>query len=115
MPPPRLSEDQAIRALTALGQETRLRVFRELVRRGTEGLTAGEIARQADVLPNTLSSNLAILVHAGLIRSAREGRSIRYFADFTGVQGMLAYLMEDCCGARPELCQPVLDRIGCDC
>ena len=46
---------------------------------------------------------------------AREGRSVRYFADFEGIRGLLAFLMEDCCGGAPELCKPVLEAIACDC
>jgi hypothetical protein len=62
-----------------------------------------------------MSANLGILARAGLIRSVREGRSIRYFADMEGMRGLLAFLMEDCCGGCPELCQPVIDEIACAC
>jgi hypothetical protein len=59
-----------------------------------------------------MSANLAVLHNAGLIRNTREGRAIRYFADMDGMQGLLAYLMEDCCGGRPELCQPIIEQIA---
>jgi DNA-binding transcriptional ArsR family regulator len=82
-------------------------VFRLLVRAGPEGLPAGELAREVGALPNTLSSHLTILAHAGLIRSRREGRSILYSADYEGMRALLGFLMEDCCGGRPEICAPL--------
>lgn len=99
MPP-----SDAISALSALAHPGRLEVFRRLVRAGPQGLAAGEIARATGSLPNTLSSNLAILNAAGLTRSRREGRSIVYSADFGAMRGLLGYLMEDCCEGRPEIC-----------
>ena len=98
---------EAVAALSALAHPGRLEVFRRLVAAGPEGLAAGEIARTTGSLPNTLSSNLAILTAAGLTRSRREGRSILYSADFGAMRGLLAYLMEDCCGGRPEICADI--------
>ncbi|MBO9455763.1 helix-turn-helix transcriptional regulator [Paracoccus sp. R12_1] len=106
---------QTLTALSALAQDTRLDVFRLLVKAGPEGLAAGEIATTLDIRPNTLSNNLNILSAAGLVRSAREGRSIRYFARMETMRALLAFLLEDCCGGRSELCQPVLDQIACEC
>jgi DNA-binding transcriptional ArsR family regulator len=103
--------------LSALGHEGRLAIFRLLVKAGADGVAAGEIARTLDVLPNTLSANLSVLSHAGLLTSRREGRSILYAADFEAMSGMLGFLMEDCCGGAPEICAPlaaVVDRAkGC--
>lgn len=103
----------ALSAFAALSQPTRLDVFRLLVRTGASGMLAGEIGKALNVRQNTMSANLSILNTAGLIRSEREGRAIRYFADMEGIQGLLAFLMEDCCGGRPELCDPVIAQIGC--
>jgi DNA-binding transcriptional ArsR family regulator len=97
----------AVEALSALAHASRLAVFRLLVRAGPEGLPAGELAREVGALPNTLSSHLTILAHAGLIRARREGRSIRYSADYEGMRALLGFLMEDCCGGRPEICSPL--------
>ena len=105
----------ALSALAALGQETRLDVFRLLVQTAPEGVPAGEIATRLGAFQNTMSAHLKILSHAGLVRTQKEGRSVRYFADMTGFRDLLAYLMEDCCNGRPELCRPVINAVTCDC
>jgi ArsR family transcriptional regulator, arsenate/arsenite/antimonite-responsive transcriptional repressor len=96
----------AVEALSALAHASRLAVFRLLVRAGPDGMPAGEIAREIGALPNTLSTHLTILGHAGLIQSRREGRSVIYSADYQGMRALLGFLMEDCCGGRPEICAP---------
>lgn len=78
-------------------------------------MSAGHISDTLGVRQNTMSTNLAILARAGLIRSERDGRSIRYFADMDGMRGLLAFLMEECCGGRSELCQPVINELFCAC
>ena len=110
-----MDKNSALAALSALGQDVRLDVFRLLVKAGGEGMLAGEIGQALDVRQNTLSANLAILLNAGLVCNRREGRAIRYFADMEGMRDLLAFLMEDCCGGRPELCQPVIREIACAC
>ncbi|WP_322419350.1 ArsR/SmtB family transcription factor [Mesorhizobium huakuii] len=105
----------ALQALAALGQETRLEVFRLLVRAGAEGVPAGEIATRLGTVQNTMSAHLKILGQAGLVQAERDGRSIRYAADMTGFRDLLAYLMEDCCNGAPELCQPILQAVACKC
>ncbi|MEL6201615.1 MAG: metalloregulator ArsR/SmtB family transcription factor [Pseudomonadota bacterium] len=96
----------AIAAFAALAHDTRLDVFRLLIRQGKDGMAAGDIADKLDIKQNTMSANLAVLARAGLIQAKRDGRSIVYSADYDGVRGLLGFLMEDCCGGRPELCQP---------
>ncbi|WP_319824871.1 metalloregulator ArsR/SmtB family transcription factor [Thalassovita sp.] len=105
----------ALDSFAALGQDTRLEAFRLLVRSGDAGMAAGEIAEKLGVRQNTMSANLSVLHQAGLVRNRREGRSIRYYADFDGLRGLLEYLMEDCCGGKPDICRPVLDAITCKC
>lgn len=105
----------ATRALSALSQPTRLETFRLLVRCGDDGLPAGEIARALEVPHNTMSSHLSILANAGLVGSRREGRSIIYAIEFAGVRALMAFLMEDCCQGRPEVCRPALDSVLADC
>ena len=110
-----MDKKKSLEAFSALSQETRLDVFRLLIKVGPEGMTAGDIGEHLNVRQNTMSANLSILSHAGLIRSVREGRSIRYFSDIGGVKGLLEFLLEDCCGGKPELCQPVITKIACLC
>lgn len=93
--------------LSALGHEGRLAIFRLLVKAGPDGVAAGDIARTLAVLPNSLSANLNILSHAGLIVSRREGRSIIYSADYDAMSGLLGFLMDDCCNGVPEICAPL--------
>lgn len=105
--------NHALSAFAALGHETRLNAFRLLVQAGQNGLAAGVLADRLDTKPNTLSAALSVLLNAGLVKNRREGRSIVYVADMDGLQGLMGYLMRDCCGGRPELCQPVLDEMAC--
>jgi len=99
----------AVEALSALAHGHRLAVFRLLVRAGPDGLPAGEIAREIGALPNTLSTHLTILGHAGLVRSRREGRSIIYSAHYEGMRALLGFLVADCCAGRPEICGPLAE------
>lgn len=110
-----MDKSRALDAFGALGQSTRLDVFRLLIKAGAAGMSAGKISDTLGVRQNTMSANLAILARSGLIRSEREGRNIRYFADMDGMRGLLAFLMEDCCGGCPDLCQPVINEIACAC
>jgi ArsR family transcriptional regulator len=97
--------NSATKALGALAQESRLATFRLLVRVGADGLTAGDIARALGIRQNTLSTHLSVLAAAGLISAQRDGRTIIYRVDQTGMRSLLGYLVEDCCEGRPELCE----------
>jgi ArsR family transcriptional regulator, arsenate/arsenite/antimonite-responsive transcriptional repressor len=108
-----MTDDETIAALGALAQETRLAVFRLLVRHAPEGLPAGEIARALDVPANTLSTHLAILARAGLAGSARSGRTIRYRADLDRLRALMLFLARDCCEGRTELCAPLVAELSC--
>lgn len=99
----------AIERLAALAQETRLAVFRRLVQQGPTGLAAGEIAAALAVPAPTLSFHLAQLERAGLVTARREGRSIRYAANYDAMQGLLAYLLDNCCqGACAPAGEPLV-------
>ncbi|MBZ8133193.1 helix-turn-helix transcriptional regulator [Afifella sp. IM 167] len=102
-----METNNALEALSALAHDTRLTVFRSLVTAGSEGLPAGEIAARLGVLPNTLSAHLAQLSRGGLVKATREGRSIRYRADYGGIEALIGFLIRDCCGERPEVCAPL--------
>lgn len=97
---------QVVKALSALAQPTRLAIYRLLVARGPEGVAAGEVAERLKVSPATLSFHFRTLSHAGLIVSRQDGRFIYYAANFEVMNGMLAYLTENCCGGNPEACKP---------
>lgn len=92
--------NEAVEALGALAQESRLRVFRLLVEAGPEGLPAGRIGEALGLPPATLSFHLAHLVRAGLAASRQEGRFVIYSADFQNMNRLLAYLTENCCSMK---------------
>ena len=94
-----MESTDAIRALGALAQDTRLGVFRLLVQQGPSGMAAGEVAEHLAIAPATLSFHLKELSHAGLVTSRQEGRFIFYAANFTAMNDLLAYLTENCCVA----------------
>jgi DNA-binding transcriptional ArsR family regulator len=111
-----MESKDAVTALSALAHEGRLAVFRMLVKAGGEGVAAGDIARSLGVPPNSLSANLNILSHAGLVASHRHGRSIIYAARYEPMAALLGYLMEDCCQGSPAVCAPlfeILSRAAC--
>lgn len=110
-----METEVAVSALSALAHEGRLRVLRMLIVSGEAGMAAGEIARAAGMLPNTLSSNLNILSGAGLLRSRREGRSIIYTAAYDRMNALLEFLMKDCCDGRPEILDGVICTAGGAC
>jgi ArsR family transcriptional regulator len=99
----------AVGALGALAQESRLKVFRLLIRAGGAGMAAGDIARTLGVPHNTMSSHLAILSRAKLVSARKEGRSVIYAVDLEGTRALLSFLVEDCCQGEPEACAHVID------
>lgn len=107
-----MKSEIAVNSLSALAHEGRLAVFKMLVKAGPEGIAAGEIARKLDVPPNSLSANLNILSHAGLVESRREGRFIIYSARYDQMSKLLGYLLDDCCNGAPEICAPVMKIIN---
>ena len=97
----------AVAALAALAQESRLDVYRLLVQAGPGGMAAGEVAAALRIAPNTLSFHFDRLRHAGLVSVARQGRSLIYAARYETMNNLLGYLTQNCCGGKPELCQPI--------
>lgn len=95
-----------IQALGALAQDNRLDVYRLLVGAGPGGLPAGQVASALGLAPNTLSFHFDRLRQAGLVSVRREGRSLIYAARFDVMNALIAYLTENCCGGKPELCAP---------
>ncbi|MDN3567500.1 metalloregulator ArsR/SmtB family transcription factor [Paeniroseomonas aquatica] len=107
-----MEKNLAIAGLGALAQGTRLDAFRLLVAAAPEGLPAGTVARRLAVPQNTLSAHLAILARAGLVRSARQGRSVIYAVDLDRLRALMLFLAEDCCGGRTELCAPLIAALA---
>jgi DNA-binding transcriptional ArsR family regulator len=100
---------EAVAALGALAHDTRLEVFRMLVQRGPDGLPAGMIAAALDIPPSSLTFHLQQLAHAGLVTQRRVSRQIIYATDFAAMNGVVAYLTENCCGSAAScapVCQP---------
>ncbi len=95
--PTPLAEEDAVRALAALAQTTRLRLFRSLVVAGPTGLNAGNLSTALEIAPSALSFHLKELSHAGLIVSRQEGRFMIYTARFELMTALLGFLTENCC------------------
>jgi DNA-binding transcriptional ArsR family regulator len=101
-----MKTQSVLAALAALAQESRLAIFRYLVEAGPEGSSVGPIGEALDLPAATLSFHLKELSHAGLLASRQEGRFIWYSANFETMNSLIAYLTENCCGGKPELCGP---------
>ncbi len=101
-----MKRSTVVAALGTLAQETRLDIFRLLVQRGPEGIAAGEIGARLKQPSPTLSFHLNQLRFAGLVTSRRVSRSIIYSANYDAMNELIAYLTENCCGGRAELCAP---------
>lgn len=109
-----MDTEKALEAFGAISQRPRLDILRLLVKAGEVGMAAGEIAEAIQGKQNTTSTNLAILARSGLIAASREGRSVIYRADYSGIGALLAFLLEDCCGGRVEICGSFLQILSDD-
>jgi ArsR family transcriptional regulator len=101
-----MKKRDAVAALAALAQDSRLDVFRLLVQAGPDGMAAGSVASALDVAPNTLTFHLDRLREAGLVAVRRDGRSMIYAAQFDAMNALLGYLTENCCQGRADQCAP---------
>lgn len=108
-----MESTHAVQVLSALAQESRLAIFRLLVRAQPDGLPAGQIAAELGVSPGTLTFHLKELTSADLIQQRREGRSIIYSLNMQTMQSLLAFLIEDCCQGRPELARSAVQALDC--
>lgn len=106
-----MKNKSAIRAFSALAHDSRLKLFRLLVKRGPKGMIAGEIAKAVGISATALSFHVKELERAGLLTSSREGRYVHYAVNVDGIRELLTFLMEDCCEGRPELCGPAIAGI----
>ena len=103
-----------VAALSALAHEHRLAAFRRLVEAGPAGLNAGDLANAMALAPSSLTFHLQALLHAGLITQRRASRHVIYAADFTAMNGLVGYLLQNCCG-RDGACHPACDPAPMTC
>lgn len=101
-----MKNTDAVTSLAALAQDSRLSVFRLLVRNAPAGLTAGVIGEQLDLPAPTLSFHLKTLAQAGLVSMTQEGRFVRYRAEMDGINALIGFLTDNCCDGHPERCTP---------
>jgi ArsR family transcriptional regulator len=100
----------AVSALSALAQEHRLAVFRLLVQAGAGGMPPSQIVEQLKIAAPTLSFHLAQLKHAGLVQVRRDGRSLIYTVNYDAMNGLMAFLTDNCCAGDASACRvPVCD------
>ncbi|WP_043344450.1 ArsR/SmtB family transcription factor [Belnapia moabensis] len=104
-----MESKQAVAALGALAQDSRLQVFRLLVEQGPDGLPAGVIADRLGIPPSSLTFHLQQLLHAGLVTQRRVSRQLFYAMVPETMNGLVAYLTEHCCGGQAD-CGPACDR-----
>lgn len=95
-----MNEPDVVKALGALAQETRLKLFRLLVVAGPDGLTPGQMAERLEVAPTALSFHLKELSHAGLVSAERDGRNLIYRAEFQAMDRLLGFLTAACCQGK---------------
>jgi len=107
-----MEENDVVKALAALAQQSRLRVFRALVIAGPDGLTPGAMSDALALPATSLSFHLKELTHAGLASQERQGRNLIYRAAFDKMNGLLAYLTDNCC--QGEACG-LEGNVACDC
>jgi ArsR family transcriptional regulator, arsenate/arsenite/antimonite-responsive transcriptional repressor len=106
---------EAVAALGALAQETRLATYRLLVEAGPEGVAAGDIADALSVAPPALSFHLKELTHAQLVSARQEGRFIYYAADFERMAALMTFLTQNCCRGMPQECLTVMETALGEC
>ena len=106
-----MDSDRAVQALSALAHETRLALYRMLVERGPEGLSAGVIAESLGIPPSSLTFHVQHLHRAGLVTQRRLSRQLIYAADFAAMNGLVGFLTENCCGRGvcTPVCQPEVE------
>ena len=102
-----METSNAVVALAALAQESRLDIFRLLVQAGPDGMAAGHVAEKLELAPNTLTFHFDRLRAAGLVTVRRDGRSMIYAARFETMNGLVAFLTENCCQGAAGTCAPV--------
>ena len=109
-----MDQDIAIEAFAALAQDSRLAIFRLLVREGQGGLPVGEISKALNIVPSTLSGHLGVLKRARLLKSTRHQREIHYAANLDAMSDLVRFKLEDCCSGRVENCGEIVTLLNAD-
>ena len=109
-----MDQIKAIEAFAALAQDTRMSIYRLLVRQEPSSLRVGEISERLAIVPSTLSGHLAILKRAGLLKSTRHQREIHYSADIGAMNDLIEFLLQDCCNGQLDNCSEILTLLNRD-
>lgn len=107
-----MDQERAVETFTALAQESRLAIYRLLVKEEPHGLPVGEISRRLDIVPSTLSGHLGVLKRAGLLKSTRHQREIHYATNLNAMGDLVRFMLEDCCDGKVENCGEIASLIG---
>lgn len=106
-----MDNEQAIETFTALAQDSRLAIYKLLVREEPHGLSVGEISQRLNIVPSTLSGHLGVLKRAGLLKSTRHQREIHYATNLDAMGELVRFMLEDCCDGKVENCGEVASLI----
>lgn len=109
-----MDQTKAIEAFAALAQDTRMSIYRLLVRQEPSSLRVGDISERLGIVPSTLSGHLAILKRAGLLKSTRHQREIHYSADISAMNDLIGFLLQDCCNGQLDNCSEILTLLNRD-
>lgn len=104
--------ETAIDALASLAQESRMTIFRLLVREEPHGLSVGDISRRLDIVTSTLSGHLSVLKRSGLVTSTRHSTEIHYAANLDAMGDLVRFMLEDCCNGKVENCSDIARIVG---
>jgi len=107
-----MNQEDAIEAFAALAQDSRMTIYRLLVREEPHGMRVSEISRQLDIVPSTLSGHLAILKRAGLLKATRNQREIHYSANLGTMGNLVSFMLKDCCNGQVENCQEIISLLS---
>jgi DNA-binding transcriptional ArsR family regulator len=107
-----MNQEDAIEAFAALAQDSRMTIYRLLVREEPHGLRVSEISRQLNIVPSTLSGHLAILKRAGLLKARRNQREIHYTVNLDTMGNLVSFMLEDCCNGQVENCQEIISLLS---
>jgi DNA-binding transcriptional ArsR family regulator len=108
-----MTAEDALAALAALSNPTRLETFRLLVRLEPTGLRTGELVDQLGLTQSTFSTHLAVLAKAKLVRASKQGRNQVQHAEIDTLRDLMLFLAKDCCNGSPQLCAPLIAELTC--